>query len=81
MERTEITRIASVLNDVYEGICEGDELAAMQLHLSQLHSIIGALQDETCDSSDKITRVLLTRLERRATQYRKIIEERLGMGN
>jgi hypothetical protein len=47
MDKAEIKRIGGFLSDVYEGICEGDEPATMQLHLSELYRIIQILMDET----------------------------------
>jgi len=36
MEKAEIKQIGHFLNDVYEGICEGDESTVMHLQLSSL---------------------------------------------
>lgn len=36
----DLQHIADLLNDVYKGICEGDEVIAMQQQLTELHGVI-----------------------------------------
>ncbi|MBA7611475.1 hypothetical protein ES703_18699 [subsurface metagenome] len=40
MKKAEIERINNFLNDVQEGLCEGDEPASMHLQLSELYKVI-----------------------------------------
>ena len=59
VNKTEIQQIAAFLNDVYEGICEGDEEAAMRLHLTELYRVIKRLMDATFATEDRSLKVLL----------------------
>jgi hypothetical protein len=40
MDKAKIRQIADFLNDVYEGICEGDDVATMQMQLTELYRVI-----------------------------------------
>lgn len=81
MDTAEIKRIGDFLNGVYEGICERDEPATMQLHLSELYRVIKNLMDETFNAKDQKLKVLLASLEYKARQYKQVIEERLAVRN
>jgi len=43
ISKPEIQRIADFLNDVYKGICEGDDLATMHQQLTELYPVIRLL--------------------------------------
>jgi len=81
VDKTEIKQIADFLNDVYEGLCEGDEEAAMRLRLTELYRVIKRLMDATFAAQDQDLKVLLASLEYGARQYKQQIEERLGVRN
>ena len=81
MEKTEIKRINNFLNDVHEGLCEGDEPAAMHLQLSELYKVIKTLMDETYNAKDQQLKVALALLEKRAREYKQEIEKRLAVRN
>ena len=81
MDKAEIKQIADFLNDVYEGLCEGDEEAAMRLHLTELYRVIERLMDATFATKDQDLKVLLATMEKRAREYKQQIEGRLGVRN
>ena len=62
MNPKEIQQIESLLSDVYEGLCEGDELATMQLQYNELNQAIRRLMDATFEASDQATKVRLASL-------------------
>lgn len=39
--------IAGFLNDVWEGICEGEDVGTVQMQLTELYRVIRLLMDET----------------------------------
>jgi len=53
MEKEEIQQIAVFLSDVYEGICEGDGTATMQLQLAELYRVIKRLMDITSEAPER----------------------------
>jgi hypothetical protein len=81
MDRAEVTHIADFVNDVYEGICEGDDVTTMQMQLTEPYRVIRLLMDETFKAQDQDFKVLLASLEYRAMQYKQTLEERLGVRN
>jgi hypothetical protein len=81
MDKAEIKQVADFLNDVYEGLCEGDEEAAIRLHLTELYRVIKRLMDATFVAQDQDLKVLLASLEYRARWYKQQIKERLGVRN
>jgi len=81
IDKAEVKQIADFLNDVYEGLCEGDEDTTMRLHLMELYQVIKRLMDATFATQDQNLKVLLASLEYRARQYKQEIEERLGVRN
>ena len=71
MDKTEIKQIADFLNDVYEGLCEGDEEAAMRLHLTELYRVIKWLMDATFATKNQDLKVLLATLKKsKSVDYR-----------
>jgi hypothetical protein len=81
MDKAEVKQIADFLNEVHEGICEGDEEATMRLYLTELYRVIKRLMDATFAAQDQDLKVLLASLEYTARQYKHQIEERLGVRN
>jgi len=81
MDKVEFKQIADFLNDVYEGLCEGDEEAAIRLHLTELYRVIKRLMDATFETKNQDLKVLLASLEYRARQYKQQIEEWLAVRN
>jgi hypothetical protein len=81
IDKPEIKRINTFLNDVQEGICEGDEPATMQLQLSELYRVIQRLMDKTYETRDQQLKVALALLEKRAREYKQEIERILGVRN
>lgn len=81
MEKAEIKRINTFLNDVHEGLCEGDEPATMHLQLSELYKIIETLMDTTFKAKDQQLKIALALLEKRAREYKQEIEKRLAVKN
>jgi len=81
MEKAEIKRINNFLNDVHEGLCEGDETAAMQLQLTELYGTIKLLMNETYKAKDQQLKIALALLEKRAREYKQEIEKRLAVRN
>jgi hypothetical protein len=81
LDKAEIKPIADFLNDVYEGLREGDDVTTMQIQLTELYRVIRLLMDETFKAQDQDLKVLLASLEYRARQYKQQTEERLGVRN
>jgi len=81
MDKAEIQQIADFLNDVHEGLCEGDEDATLHLHLTELYRIIPQLMDATFAAQDQGLKVLLETMEKRAQELKGQIEERLATRN
>ena len=81
MEKAEIKRINDFLNDVQEGLCEGDEPAAMHLQLSELYKVIKRLMGETFKAKNQKLKIALALLEKRAREYKQEIEKRLAVRN
>ena len=80
MDKPEIEQIASLLNDVQEDLCEGDS-DGLHLHLTELYRLIQRLMEATFATEDEGVKVVLANLERMARQYKREIEERLGVRN
>jgi hypothetical protein len=74
-------RLADFLSDVYEGICEGDDVTTMQMQLTELYRVIRLLMNETFKAQDQDVNVLLASLEYRARPCKQTLEERLGARN
>jgi hypothetical protein len=81
MDKAEVKQIADFLNDVHEGLCEGDGDAAMRLHLTELYRVIRRLMDATFATQDQELKVLLAGLEYEARLRKQEIEGRLGVRN
>ena len=81
MEKAEIKRMNNFLNDVHEGLCEGDETATMQLQLTELYKVIKTLMDETFKAKDQQLKIALALLEKRAREYKQEIERRPAVRN
>jgi len=45
--KAEVKRIVGFLNDVQEGLCEHDDVATMQMQLTELYRVIRLLMDGT----------------------------------
>jgi len=73
MDKAEIKQIADFLNDVYEGLCEGDEEAAMRLHLTELYRVIKRLMDATFAAQDQGLKALLATMAKKAQRLRRQI--------
>jgi hypothetical protein len=63
IDKAEVKQIADFLNDVYEGICECDDVTTMQMQLTELYRVIRLLMDETFKAQDQDLKVLLASLE------------------
>jgi hypothetical protein len=81
MDKAEVKQIADFLNEVHEGICEGDEEATMRLYLTELYRVIQRLMDATFATQDQGLKVLLASLEYQARLRKQEIEGRLGVRN
>ena len=81
MNPKEIKQIESLLSDVQEGLCEGDELATMQVQYNELYQVIRRLMDATFEATDKDTKVRLASLEYKARQYLEMLQDELAMNN
>ncbi len=81
MNTAQVKQIADFLNDVNKGISEGDDVATMQMELTELYRVIRLSMDETFKARDQDLKVLLASLEYRARQYKQTLEERLGVRN
>ena len=80
MDKEEVKRIGDFLNDVYEGICEGDGTTTMQQQLSELYRIIKRLMDATSKAPER-EKQFFAMLEYNARRYKNIIESRLAVRN
>lgn len=80
MKKAEIKQISNFLNDVYEGICEGDETTTMQQQLTELYRVIKRLMDITSKALER-EKQFFAMLEYNARQYKNIIESRLAVRN
>jgi hypothetical protein len=69
MGKSEVKQIAAFLNDVHEGLCDGDEDAILRLYLTKLYRIIRQLMDATSATQDQGLKVLLATMEKRARGY------------
>ena len=81
VEKAEIKRINTFLNDVQEGLCESDEPTTMHLQLSELYKTIELLMNETYRAKDQQLKIALALLEKRAREYKQEIERRLAIRN
>jgi hypothetical protein len=70
--------MVTLLNDLQEGICEGE---ASPMQLTELYRGVRLLMDETFEAQDQDLTVLLASLEYRARQYKQTIKERLSARN
>ena len=80
MEKAEIKQISDFLYDVYEALCERDELVTMQLQLTELYRVIKRLMDATF-KADQGLKPLLATLEYKARICKQHIEARLAVRN
>jgi hypothetical protein len=53
IERAEIMRINGFLNDVQEGLFEGDEITTLQIQLTELHEVISTSRDKSFKAKDR----------------------------
>jgi hypothetical protein len=81
MEKTEIQQVVDFLVDIREGMCEGDTVATLHLHLAELYRVIPRLMDATFATEDQDLKVLLAGLEHEARLCKQEIERRLGVRN
>ena len=81
MTKTEIDQIKSIIADVHEALCEGDNPKTLPFYLIELHRIIKKLMDETAKTNDQTMKVALAALEYAARKQKSAIEERLPVRN
>ena len=67
--------------DTWEGVCEGDDIVAMQMHLSWLYQAIERLMQATFEAEDDGLKSLLASLESRARRCKQAIEKKLACRN
>ncbi len=53
----------------------------MHVQLDELYEVIRRLMDATFQATDTEMKVKLAHMEKRARQYRQMIQDRLGMSN
>ena len=70
IDKAEIKRVNDFLNDVKEGLFEGNEIATMQLQLTELYEVIRTLEDKTFKTNDPKLKFTFTFLEKRAREYK-----------
>ena len=80
MNKAEVQEISKFLDDVYEGICEGDETATMQQQLTELYCVIKRLMNAT-SKAPKQEKSFFAMLEYNARQYKQVLEVKLGVRN
>ena len=78
MEKAEIKRISDFLNDVYEGICEGDSEITTRQQLNELYKVIKRLMDATFKADQRLKPLLAT-LELTARKHKETIERQLAV--
>ena len=81
MTKTEIDQIKSIIADVHEALCEGDNPKTLPFHLTELYRNIKMLMDETAKTNDQDMKVELASLEYAARKQKSAIEERLAVRN
>jgi len=81
MDKGEIGRIKSLIADVHEDLCKGDNRGTMEFQLTELYLAIKRLMDETFRAKDPDVKVALACLEYAARRQKKLLEERLAITN
>ena len=80
MDKAEINRISDFLNDVYEGICEGDSEITVRQQLNELYRVIERLMELTAEAPQRL-KPLLAMLEMNARNHKEYIEQQLAVRN